>query len=135
MVFYCHMIYSPETDRHSKTWFTITAVWNIVDKCTYYAQDTYSVHKAGFVLCRAHPPSFLAFCMSNLLHCLMPTAHFAPLLAGRVPRPPPHSIWPCFPQGPRTSLPHCPLQSRLPNVLLSPHQGDVLDTGKHFMNF
>ncbi len=85
MVFYCQMIYSPETDRHSKTWFTITAVWNIVDKCTYYTQDTYSVHKAGFLLCRAHPPSFLACCMSNLLHCLMPTAVSLPFWRARSP--------------------------------------------------
>jgi hypothetical protein len=36
----------------------------------------------------------------------MPTVRFPPPLAGCVPRLPPHSIWPCFPQGPHTPPPH-----------------------------
>ncbi len=50
---------------------------------------------------------------SNLLHCLMPTAHSLSRLAGRALLLPLHSRWPHFPQGPRTSLSPCPLQLRV----------------------
>jgi hypothetical protein len=110
MVFLLHMIYSPETDRHSKVRFTITAAWNIADSCTFYTFDTYSLHKAGYVLCRARPLGFPVSWLFSLLHCPMPTVCFPPPLAGRVPCIPPHSIWPRFPQGTRTPPPHRPLQ-------------------------
>ncbi len=41
--------------------------------------------------------------MSILLHCLMPTGRFSPLLAGQVPRLP---RWLPFPQDPHTPPPH-----------------------------
>ncbi len=102
MVFYCHMIYSPETDRHSKTWFTITVIKDMTDYCTQYCMytyDTYSVHKGGLMLCRACPS------------CL--PASWERLTSSTVwwvPHLPQHSRWPRFPQGPCTSLSHCPLQ-------------------------
>jgi hypothetical protein len=59
--------------------------------------------------CRDEP----VFCVlrhpatSTLLHCLMPTARFFPLLAGWVPR---FLRWLPLPQDPHTPPPHCPLQ-------------------------
>ncbi len=34
MVFYCHMIYSPETDGHSKIWLMITIIKGTTNWCT-----------------------------------------------------------------------------------------------------
>jgi hypothetical protein len=47
-------------------------------------QDTYSVHKADLVLCRARFLNFPAFWTSIPLCCLMSTARFPSPLAGRV---------------------------------------------------
>ncbi len=56
MVFYSHIIYSPETDRYSKTWLMITVVKDMTEYCTWYTYDTYSVHKGALMSCRARPP-------------------------------------------------------------------------------
>ncbi len=60
--FYCHMIYSPETDRHSKTRFliTISRVQQIVAHDIH--NDTYPVHKGALVLCQTRPPCLLTSC-------------------------------------------------------------------------
>ncbi len=109
MFFYCHMIYSPETDRHSKTWIMIT-----IYKAGQTAHDSHMIRTLCIRVswCRAELVShaFWHLGMSNLLHCLMLTVCFPHRLAGRVPLFPLHSRWPHFPQGPRTFLSLFPLQ-------------------------
>jgi hypothetical protein len=72
--------------------------------------DMYSVQGCLGVVTSPFPMPSDILGMSNLLHCLMPTARFLPCLAGRASLFALHSRWPHFPQGPRTSLSSCPLQ-------------------------
>jgi hypothetical protein len=59
---------------------------------------------------RARPPVLLASPWTSCrFHCRKLTAYLTLRQAGRAPLLPPHSWWPHFPLGPRTTSP-CPLQ-------------------------
>jgi hypothetical protein len=61
MVFYCHMIYSPETDRQIKhcSWLQLLRIQQVNAH-----NDTYSVHKGALVPCRPRP------CLLSSWECL-----------------------------------------------------------------
>jgi hypothetical protein len=114
MVFYCQMIYSPETDRYSKTrlMLWLLNVW-------LGAHNIHDIHTLciNMAWCCDEPVSlaFWHLVTSNLLHCLMPTARSFLRLAGQVPQLPRHPRWPHFPQGPCTPPSHRPLQPQSTN--------------------
>jgi hypothetical protein len=111
MVFYYHMIYSPETDRQVRHCSQLQSL-RIQQINTY--NDIYSVHDDVLMSCRA--------CLLRLLasyeHLPASTAGYQLLIpppaGGLGPLLPPYSWRPHFPQGPRTLLSLCPLQIHRP---------------------
>ncbi len=106
MVFYYHMIYSPETDGQVRHCSRLQSL-RLQQINTY--NDTYSVHDDVLMSCRAPSPSSMSsgiLWTSAHLHWWVPTAHLFP--PGRAESPPsPTFMVASFPLGPRTLSPLC----------------------------
>jgi hypothetical protein len=110
MVFHCHMIYSPETDRQVGHCSRLQSL-RLQQINTY--NDKYYVHDDVLMSCRAS----LLCLLASYERLPASTAGYQLLIssppppwAGRVPLLPPYSWWPHFPQGPRTLSSLCLLQ-------------------------
>jgi hypothetical protein len=115
MDLYCHMIYSPETDKHSKTQFMITnSGINRLLHMTYTVIRTLCIRVLWCCIkpvprVSLHPGDIYPPSLSDA-NCLSPPP---PAPRAGPPHFPPPSRWSHFPQGPRASLSHCPLHKML----------------------
>ncbi len=97
MVFYCQMIYSPETNKCSKTRFMLWLLTAMDWHTTIHMIHTLCINVAW---CCDEPVSCALrhFVTSNLLHCLMPTVCFCPAWRARPLNFPSFQDGPLFPR-------------------------------------